>query len=284
MNDKSRKVKDTKINSNASHTISDSKQLSKLLKAKVDFKPLKLPKEILNERCRIVTEDKKLPCKKRGGKSKNNKLKKSSPVKVKPLPFEIARDLHKKGYPKVAMKFAAIVPPKIEVVKKVLKEEMCTEQKSKKKKSKKEKEPVKEDVPDPQLNITNVLESLIPEKPNFLGENNPFQLGSVEEQRKARQMICNRKLKEEDLTRWRSKIKKRTYKLDIEEARKVWRKECASEDKNAKTFRKRQPYSAVQRKSLLCAGTFTSPSGKTKLILSDPTQAMDNKIESQVEL
>merc|ERR1712227_290792 len=126
VNDKSRKVKDTKINSNASHTISDSKQLSKLLKAKVDFKPLKLPKEILNERCRIVTEDKKLPCKKRGGKSKNNKLKKSSPVKVKPLPFEIARDLHKKGYPKVAMKFAAIVPPKIEVVKKVLKEEMCT--------------------------------------------------------------------------------------------------------------------------------------------------------------
>ena len=282
---KDRKVRQTKINSNnasPSHTISDSKQLHKLLKAKVEFKSLKLPKEILNERCRNLTEEKKLPpCKKRGGKSKPSKAKAASSASVKPLPFEIARDLHRKGYPKVAMKFATIIPPKSDVVQQVLKEESCSEQKTKKKKAKKDKEPARE--PEPQATITrNVLESLIPEKPNFIGENNPFQLGSVEVQRKARQIICNRKLKEEDLTRWRSRIKKRTHRLDIEQARKMWRKECPVEEKQSKIFKKHHT-SADKKKSLLCAGTFTSPSGKTKIILSDADSTLD-KIESQVEL
>merc|ERR1712062_137752 len=128
----------------------------------------------------------------------------------------------------------------------------------------------------------NVLESLIPEQPNFLGENNPFQLGSVEAQRKARKLICNRKLKEEDLTRWRSRIKKRTYKLDIDQARKVWRKEtvAAGPEKNIKTSKKHQPASGDKKKSLLCVGTFTSPSGATKMIMSDP--GLQDKIESQI--
>ena len=275
-NEKSRKFGITKITSNASHTISDSKLLKV---AKVEFRPLKLPQEILNDRCRNVTENKKLPpCKRPAPKSSRTKKKPSS-ARGKPLPFEIARDLHKKGYPKVAMKFATIVPPKRDVVQQALKEETCTEQKTKKKKTKKEKEPPREPPAEPI--VKNVLESLIPEKPDFLGENNPFQLGSVEEQRKARQMICNRKLKEEDLTRWRSRIKKRTYKLDIEQARKVWRKECAVEEKNCKTIKKHHssPSSADKRRSLLCAGTFTAPGGKKKIILSDC-----EKVESQVEL
>ena len=279
VNDKCKKVRQTRIN--PSHTISDSKQLNKLLKAKVAFKPLKLPKEILNDRCRIKEKAKKLPCKSRGGQSKPQRAKKASSVTVKPLPFEIARDLHKKGYPKVAMKFASIVPPRSDVVQ-VLKEENSREQKTKKKKNKKEKDPVKDPLPEPVVINKNVLDSLIPEQPNFLGENNPFQLGSVEAQRKARQMICNRKLKEEDLTRWRSRIKKRTYKLDIEQARKVWRKETVATgaEKNIKTLKKHHAASGDKRKSLRCVGTFTSPGGATRMIMSDSGQ--QDKIESQI--
>ena len=89
-------------------------------------------------------------------------------------------------------------------------------------------------------------------------------------------------MKEEDLTRWRSRIKKRTHRLDIEQARKMWRKECPVEEKQSKVFKKHHT-SADKKKSLLCAGTFTSPSGKTKIILSDADSTLD-KIESQVEL
>ena len=280
VNDKCKKVRQTRIN--PSHTISDSKQLNKLLKAKVAFKPLKLPKEILNDRCRIGEKAKKLPCRSRGGESKHPRAKKSSSATVKPLPFEIARDLHKKGYPKVAMKFASIVPPRRDVVQ-AQKEECSPELKTKKKKSKKEskkeKDPMKEPLQEPVIN-RKVLDCLIPEKPDFLGENNPFQLGSVEAQRKARKMICNRKLKEEDLTRWRSRIKKRTYKLDIEQARKVWRKETVGAEKDIKTLKKHHPASGDKRKSLLCVGTFTSPSGATKMIMSE--SGHQDKIESQV--
>ena len=277
VNEKCKKVRQTRIN--PSHTISDSKQLNKLLKAKVAFKPLKLPKEILNDRCRIQDKAKKLPCKSRGGQSKPARAKKSSSATVKPLPFEIARDLHKKGYPKVAMKFASIVPPRSDQVQKVIKEESSPEQKTKKKKNKKEKEPVKDPLEEPVMK-RNVLDSLIPEQPNFLGENNPFQLGSVEAQRKARKMICNRKLKEEDLTKWRSRIKKRTYKLDIEQARKVWRKEPVEAEKMIKTLKKHHPASVDKRKSLLCVGTFTSPSGASKMIMSE--SGHQDKIESQI--
>ena len=276
--EKCKKVRQTRIN--PSHTISDSKQLNKLLKAKVAFKPLKLPKEILNDRCRIEEKAKKLPCRTRGGQSKPPRAKKSSSAIVKPLPFEIARDLHKKGYPKVAMKFASIVPPRSDQVQKVMKEESSPEQKTKKKKNKKEKDPVKDPLPEPEIK-RNVLESLIPEQPNFLGENNPFQLGSVEAQRKARKMICNRKLREEDLTRWRSRIKKRTYKLDIEQARKMWRKETVAAEKNIKTLKKHHQASVDKRKSLLCVGTFTTPSGSTKMIMSESGGHLD-KIESQI--
>ena len=278
VNDKCKKVRHARLN--PSHTISDSKQLNKLLKAKVAFKPLKLPKEILNDRCRIEEKAKKLPCRSRGGQSKPLRAKKASSATVKPLPFEIARDLHKKGYPKVAMKFASIVPPRSDVVQ-AIKQENIPEQKTKKKKNKKEKDPVKDPLQEPLVINRNVLDSLIPEQSDFLGENNPFQLGSVEAQRKARQMICNRKLKEEDLTRWRSRIKKRTYKLDIEQARKVWRKEtvAAGAEKNIKTLKKPHTASGDKRKSLRCVGTFTSPGGATKMIMSESGQ--QDKIESQ---
>ena len=56
-------------------TSQQTPDLRKIFKAKVEFKPLKIPREILLER--------------------------SSSCSAPPLPFQIARTLHQRGYPKV---------------------------------------------------------------------------------------------------------------------------------------------------------------------------------------
>ena len=264
---RNQKTKRVSNNSVSSHVISTKSGLNKLLNAKVNFKALKLPKEILNVTCKSLKQDKKLPKKKCGPKTSPQPKPSPPPPPPppKPLPFEIARILHKKGYPKVAMKFASIIPPKREhATEKVSVEiETSPESKSKKKKSnKKESESERGNI----LNDSNSsLLSLIPEKPNFLGENNPFQLGSVEEQRAARNFLCNRKLKEEDLTRWRSKLKKRKYRLNFEQARKMWRKENTGN--LVKPPRKASSKLVESKKQMQYAGKFTAPSGEKKIIL-----------------
>ena len=81
-------------------------------------------------------------------------------------------------------------------------------------------------------------------------------------------------------TREKGRMEKRTYKLDIEQARKVWRKEPVEAEKMIKTLKKHHPASVDKRKSLLCVGTFTSPSGASKMIMSE--SGHQDKIESQI--
>ena len=50
---------------------------------------------------------------------------------VRPLPFQIARDLHEKGFPKVCVKFASIVPPRKEEIDAVILEK-CPKRKYRK--------------------------------------------------------------------------------------------------------------------------------------------------------
>ena len=274
--------------SSSSHQIS-AQEHTKLLKktAKVEFKPLKLPKEILSVTKKSVSKaspTKKLPAKKN--------VKEVSPKPPpKPLPYEIARMLHKKGYPKVAMKFASIIPPKREAIQleSVEDTDNSKEGKSKKKKAKKEVSSADSDNTSSTQNGISAalksqnLDSLIPEKPNFLGDNNPFHLGSAEETRAARNFLCNRKLKEEDLTKCRSKIKKRKYRLNFELARKMWKKESSSVVmKSFKTSRRQLAVNESKRK-MQYAGKVTDLTGQTKIImLSSESQLSD--FSNDVEL
>lgn len=247
--------------------------------AKVEFKPLKLPKEILSVTKKSKSNHKKLPAKK--NVKEDTKAEAPAPVPPKkPLPYEIARMLHKRGYPKVAMKFASIIPPKREAIQLENVEEIdnLKEGKSKKKKAKKEVSPA-EPEPSTKNEITDAsssnLNTLIPMKPNFLGDNNPFHLGSSEETRAARNFLCNRKLKEEDLTKCRSKIKKRKYRLNFEQARKMWKKESSAVVKTSKTSRKQLSVIECKRE-MQYAGKFTALSGETKMIvLSSESQQSD---------
>ena len=279
---KEENVKTKKVSyksSSSSHQISsqDVKLLRKT--AKVEFKPLKLPKEILSVTKRSKSNNKKLPAKRNVKEDAKADAPAPDPPK-KPLPYEIARILHKRGYPKVAMKFASIIPPKREAIQLENVEEIdhLKEGKSKKKKAKKEVSPA-EPEPSTKNEITDAsssnLNSLIPMKPNFLGDNNPFHLGSSEETRAARNFLCNRKLKEEDLTKCRSKIKKRKYRLNFEQARKMWRKESSAVVKTSKTSRKQLSVIECKRE-MQYAGKFTALSGETKMIvLSSESQQSD---------
>jgi len=139
--------------------------------------------------------------------------------KPKPLPYEISKILHKRGYPKVAMKYASVIPPKKCIV---LKSLDTKDAKTNKKESKKKKELCLQNGERLETDA-HTLDLLIPVKNNYSGAHNPFRLGSSEVQRAARNLLCNRKLNEEDLTNVRSKIKKRKYKLCIEQSRKLWK-------------------------------------------------------------
>jgi hypothetical protein len=161
------------------------------------------------------------------GKSKSSPTKPNCQVlpskpdartEPKPLPIEISKILHQRGYPKVAMKFASVIPPKrcdvlVALNAKETKEETKT-------KSSKKKKGANVDVAEKNIHI---LDQLIPVQQNYDGVRNPFNLGCSEVQRAARNLLCNRRLNEEDLTNVRSKLKKRKYPLCIEESRKLWK-------------------------------------------------------------
>jgi len=87
---------------------------------------------------------------------------------VKPLPFQIAKDLYAQGFPKVCVKFASIVPPRKQEVETIL------VKKSRKKKRQKTRPPSTGTVKRPQ---NGSLEALIPTKLDYLGSNNPFDSG-----------------------------------------------------------------------------------------------------------
>lgn len=169
---------------------------------------------------------------------------------VKPLllPYEISKMLHKKGYPKVAMKFAAIIPPKkIEVVEALQTKEAKTKIGKKKKDSK------------TVLAENNFhLDSLIPLQSSYLGSRNPFMLGSADVQRAARNLLCNRKLNQEDLTNKRSQLRKRKHPLCIEESRKLWKNMGEQES---------QQESDVHVAKML-SGRVVNHLGETRLIMS----------------
>ena len=82
------------------------------------------------------------------------------------------------------MKFASIIPPKPEHLASLSpKKSPTTPQKS-------------PTTPQKSPYSQSSLSSLIPERPNFDGDNNPFHLGSVEEQKEARKFLCNREVKQ----------------------------------------------------------------------------------------
>ena len=83
------------------------------------------------------------------------------------------------------MKFASIIPPKPEHLASLLppKKSPTTPQKS-------------PTTPQKSPYSQSSLSSLIPERPNFDGDNNPFHLGSVEEQKEARKFLSNREVKQ----------------------------------------------------------------------------------------
>jgi len=229
---------------------------------KVKFKSLKLPKEFLTESCQKV------------------QLKQSDEYaeEKKLLPYEISKSLHQKGYPKVAMKFATIIPPKKSVVVKAIEVDHKPKKKRGPKIKKVEENPIPYSVTEneheskPDIVDTNVLDCLIPVRLDYMGENNPFKLGSVEEQRAARNLICNRKLREEDLTKCRSRIRKRKHRLFIEESRKLWKRKDSTA---AKVATRSQKKVVEARQSLQYAGKYTAPSGEIKYIMLNPTKAED---------
>merc|ERR1711892_104014 len=257
--------KSTQNNSCPSQLISH-KNIQKSLKnksCKVKFKCLKLPeelKELLTENYESKVEDKK------------------------PLPYEISKTLHQKGYPKVAMKFAAIIPPKKAIVVQALEVEQKPKKKRGPKVKKIEDNPILESVAEKDqesssdTSESSVLDALIPVKLDYYGENNPFKLGSVEEQRAARNLICNRKLKEEDLTKCRSRIRKRKHHLFIEESRKLWKSDELVLEKMTTEEQKKTTAGACNQ-DLQYAGKYTTPSGEIKFLLLNPEIGED---ESQI--
>ena len=84
------------------------------------------------------------------------------------LPYEISKLLHQKGYPKVAMKFASIIPPKRSDVPK------CVQTKDIRKTNKRRKG-------GSTTFGKSLLGSLIPSLPSYTGRNNPFHLSSSTE-------------------------------------------------------------------------------------------------------
>jgi len=265
----------TQVNSCPSQLISQ-KNIQKSLKSKsckVKFKCLKLPEEFKE----LLTE------------KYETKVEEETVMKVeekKPLPYEISKTLHERGYPKVAMKFATILPPKKEAVVQAIK---AGQHKPKKKKGSKPKKTfenriplenyVEQKVSYSEFYESKLLDTLIPIKLDYYGENNPFKLGSTEEQRAARKLICNRKLRKEDLTKCRSKLRKRKHHLFIEESRKLWNRNESVVEKVS--TRRQKKIIAEKSQDLQFAGKYTTPSGEMKFLLLNPENA-ENEEESQI--
>ena len=183
----------------------------------------------------------------------------------KPLPFEISESLYRQGYPKVAVKFASVIPLRKESFDAATSEAKKKEE-AKPKKKKTHSEPKQEavqkiDVPDG----VNLLDAMIPAPNNYLGPNNPFNMGSVEQQRQARNLICNRRLQKEDLTKWRSRIKKRKHRLRLEESRLLWR-----------SRREAAAAAAQQREGRGGGGDLSTLNASSNGIVKPPSQVISN--------
>ena len=162
----------------------------------------------------------------------------------KPLPYEISKILHKKGYPKVAMKFATIIPPKkSEVLKSVQAKDI-------RKTTKKRK----------GVFLTlgkGVLDSLIPALPSYEGTDNPFNLCSSDNLKASKGLPCQCNLNHADTLRSRtvkrefSKVKKKSLVEDPD---------CGSKQ---------------------VAGRFVSKAGEMKLIVTTvSSQTLDQECSS----
>jgi hypothetical protein len=169
-------------------------------------------------------------------RSQRNILVETKPKPPELLPFEISTILHEKGYPKVAMKYAHIIPQKRETIEPLFQEQPSPDLKPKKHKNH-QKHSYTNDTDEFSENEMkddrNLLDLLIPVSDNYIGTNNPFNMGSAECQRQARNLICNRRLQQDDLTKWRNKLKKRKNKLLLEESRQLWRASHQSLDNKA---------------------------------------------------
>ena len=121
------------------------------------------------------------------------------------LPFQIAKSLQRRGLPRVCVKYAEIVPPRREVVVELLqngadKTHVAPPTPGKKRAPAKA---AKAERKAPQVGNGGrgmdyfrsggaLLDALIPLRPDYLGQNNPFHLGNTETLRKARNLLCNR--------------------------------------------------------------------------------------------
>ena len=206
---------------NSSHVISETKHLNGK-KITANGK-LKFPNDVVvktkhiihKSTLKVLTET----IKENGLNSKADPSGRTTPSEVprpetpelKLLPYEISKLLHKRGYPKVAMKFASVIPPK----KNELLEPLQTKEI---KKNKKKKTRGGDMIP------KNVLDCLIPKQQSYRGAHNPFRLGSAEVQRVAENLQFKRKLHVDEQTTSRSRIRKSQYCFRIHESKKLLRK------------------------------------------------------------
>ena len=195
----------------------------------VKTKCLHIPKQIWNAQ---VPELKKENSKLKDQKTSNLHRQRSPSENTEPqkrlhpklLPYEISKILHQKGYPKVAMKFASIIPPKkSEVLKSVQTKDIRKTTKKKK------------------VGIATlgkgVLDSLIPALPSYEGTDNPFNPSSLDHLKASERLPCQCNLNHEDSLRSMTgkressegkKKKKKEERLDGDSKQVVGRFVCQS--------------------------------------------------------
>ena len=217
----------------------------------VKFKCLKLPEELKE----LLTEN----CKRKKIEEKKQQLS------------DISKLLCERGYSKVAMKYASIIPPKKAVVVEALKPKCQKKRRPKSKKTLNNHIPGIVEKCSLDGSELKVLDALIPVKLNYYGENNPFKLGSIEKQRAVRNLICNGKLKEENMTKCRSRIRKRKHHLFIAESCKLWKSNDSVPGKVSHLGQKKMISEA--KVDLQYAGKYTTPSGVKKILFLNPKQA-----------
>ena len=177
----------------------------------VKTKCLRIPKQIWNAQ---VPELKKENSKLKDQKTSNLHRQRSPSENTEPqkrlhpklLPYEISKILHQKGYPKVAMKFASIIPPKkSEVLKSVQTKDIRKTTKKKK------------------VGIATlgkgVLDSLIPALPSYEGTDNPFNPSSLDHLKASERLPCQCNLNHED------SLRSMTGKRESSEGKKKKKKE-----------------------------------------------------------
>ena len=162
----------------------------------VKTKCLHIPRQILNAHVPGMTKEN--PKKKSNLNSQlspSESIEPQNGLHPKPLPYEISKILHQKGYPKVAMKFASIIPPKkSEVLKSVQTKDI-------RKTTKKRKGGL-------ATLGKGVLDSLIPALPSYEGTDNPFNPCSLDNLKTSKRPPCQCNLNHEESVRSRTEKRK----------------------------------------------------------------------------